>query len=322
MSEEEPTMATPSIMEVMQAMFNNLTNNMNINNSLRAEINNKIDEMQSLNAAARIEMFELVDQRSRRSTRASTKTTSRAVSPKSLVAQVSAKLESGVQEPPVVETPRINSFGPDLSLTQVFRDKDAADHFAEENAMRRQCAPKVSNRDNTHAYRDSYNATHRPNDPLKTESFTRTTPECKAKLKGPLTLKKCLEFQKDILDFQNKYNVEVRHTSYLSDELKAEMKARFDLTDSRFYSMVTQDLERYLSEMVAPVCKAEFLSMLNDTVHFSLPQGYIPTEQTLTTFLYQLLVYKERMFRAIEFILLYEGSDACLPAGSTEAHLR
>jgi len=217
-------MATPSIMEVMQAMFNNLTNNMNINNnSLRAEINNKIDEMQSLNAAARIEMFELVDQRSRRSTRASTKTTSRAVSPKSLLAQ-----------------------------------------------------------------------------------------------KGSLTLKKCIEFQKDILDFQNKYNVEVRHTSYLSDELKAEMKARFDLTDSRFYRMVTQDLERYLSEMVAPVCKAEFLSMLNDTVHFSLPQGYIPTEQTLTTFLYQLLVYKERMFRAIEFILLYEGSDACLPACDTK----
>jgi hypothetical protein len=66
--------------------------------------------------------------------------------------------------------------------------------------------------------------------------------------------------------------------------------------------------------MIAPVCKAEFLSMLKDTVHFSLPQGYIPTEQTLTTFLYQLLVYKERMFRAFEFILLYDGSDACLPA--------
>ena len=96
------------------------------------------------------------------------------------------------------------------------------------------------------------------------------------------------------------------------------MKARFDLTDSRFYGMVTQDLERYLSEMIAPVCKAEFLSMLKDTVHFSLPHGYIPTEQTLTTFLYQLLVYKERMFRAIEFILLYEGSDACLPACDTK----
>ena len=143
-------------------------------------------------------------------------------------------------------------------------------------------------RDNTHAYRDSYNATHRPNDPLKTESFTRTTPECKAQLAGPLTLEK-------FLDFQNKYNVKVRHTSYLSDELKAEMKARFDLTDSRFYTMAAQDLERYLSEMITPFCKSEFLSMLKETVHFTLPHGYIPTEQTLTTFL----------FRTIEFILLY-----------------
>ena len=225
-------MATPSIMEVMQAMFNNLNNTItNSNDSLRAEINNNNDSLraeinnnQALNTAARMEMFELIDQRSRKSTRAPTRATSRAVSPKTLVAQVSAKLESGVQETPVQETPRINSFGPDLSLTQVFRDKEAADSFAEENAMRRQRAPKISNRDNTHAYRDSYNATHRPNDPLKTESFTRTTPECKARLEGPLTLAKCLEFQKDILDFQNKYNVEVRHTSYFSDELKAEMK--------------------------------------------------------------------------------------------------
>ena len=70
------------------------------------------------------------------------------------------------------------------------------------------------------------------------------------------------------------------------------MKARFDLTDSRFYGMVTQDLERYLSEMIAPVCKAEFLSMLKETVHFTLLLGYIPTEQTLTTFLYQLLTMR------------------------------
>ena len=87
----------------------------------------------------------------------------------------------------VSETPPPSSFGSDLTLTKVFRDKDAANNFEE----------------------------------------------------GPLTLEKCLEFQKDILDFQNKYNVEVRHTSYLSDELMAEMKARFDLTDSRFYGMVT-----------------------------------------------------------------------------------
>ena len=70
------------------------------------------------------------------------------------------------------------------------------------------------------------------------EQFTRTTPLCK----------KCLTFQKDVLDFQNKFNVAVRLTSYLTDDLKAEMKARFDLTDSRFYTLATQDLERYLSE--------------------------------------------------------------------------
>ena len=99
-------MATPSIMEVMQAMFNNLNNiindinnTMNIHNdSLRAEINNnnsktdsKIDDMQALNAAARIEMLELIDQRSRRSTRASSRNNSSTVSPKSFVAQVNSQ---------------------------------------------------------------------------------------------------------------------------------------------------------------------------------------------------------------------------------------
>lgn len=33
------------------------------------------------------------------------------------------------------------------------------------------------------------------------------------------------------------------------------MKARFNLT------LATQDLERYLSEMIAPVCRSKFLSM-------------------------------------------------------------
>ncbi len=84
MSEEEPTMATPSIMEAMMAMFNNLNNTITeINTTM---INN--------NESLRAEMFELIDQRSRKSTRVPTRTTSRAVSPKTLVAQVSAKLES------------------------------------------------------------------------------------------------------------------------------------------------------------------------------------------------------------------------------------
>lgn len=40
--------------------------------------------------------------------------------------------------------------------------------------------------------------------------------------------------------------------------------------------------------MIALVCKAEFLAMIKSTVHFVLSVGYIPTEQTLTIFLYQL----------------------------------
>ena len=127
-------------------------------------------------------------------------------------------------------------------------------------------------------------------------------------------VEKCLSFQKDVLDFQNKYNVEVRLTSYLSEDLKAEMKARFDLTDLKFCTLAAQDLERYLSEMIAPVCKAEFLSMIKNTVHFQLPEGYSPTEQTVAIFLYQLLVYKERLFCAVEFILLHAPSDNALPA--------
>ena len=54
--------------------------------------------------------------------------------------------------------------------------------------------------------------------------------------------------------------------------------------------------------------------MIKETVHFILPVGYTPTEQTLTIFLYQLLVYKEKMFRAVEFILLHAPSDAFFPA--------
>ena len=67
------------------------------------------------------------------------------------------------------------------------------------------------------------------------ETFTRTTPENPAYLDSPVTPDKCLQFERDMLDFQQKYNVEVRYTNYLSQELKYELKTRFDLTDSHFY---------------------------------------------------------------------------------------
>jgi hypothetical protein len=273
--------ATATMMTAVQAMFTELrdsmiNNNISINNSIN-DINNTLNniiyyinknmnnlraEINSNSDATRAELLERIDQRSRLSSRSSTRTGSRAVSPKTLMAQLNTKLKSDADTPDVAETPRANSlapvlpppktrmnqvnesksgtnipdiaetphansFGPDLTLTQVFRDKDAADRFEEENILRRGRPPKVSNRDNIHAYRDSFNAQNRPNDPMHREQCTRTTPICKAKLDGPLTLEKCLTFQKDILDFQNKFNVEVRLTSYLSDDLKAEMKARF-----------------------------------------------------------------------------------------------
>jgi len=66
--------------------------------------------------------------------------------------------------------------------------------------------------------------------------------------------------------------------------------------------------------MIAPVTKAKFLKVLKKTVTFTgLPHNYVPTERNLQTFLQQLLVYKDRLYRAIEFLLLYEGSEDSLP---------
>lgn len=54
--------------------------------------------------------------------------------------------------------------------------------------------------------------------------------------------------------------------------------------------------------------------MLKMAVHFMLPIGYIPTEQNVGTFLNQLLVYKEKLISAIEFLLLHPDTEATLPA--------
>ena len=91
----------------------------------------------------------------------------------------------------------------------------------------------------------------------------------------------------DLSEGRLRFPFEVRLTSYISEDLKAEMKARFDLTDSKFYTLATQNLERYLSEMIASVCKAEFLTMIKNTVHFQLPECYSPTEQTVTISLWR-----------------------------------
>jgi hypothetical protein len=52
------------------------------------------------------------------------------------------------------------------------------------------------------------------------ETFTRTTPDNKARLSSPLILENCLMFERDMLDFQQLYNVEVRYTTYVDSDLK------------------------------------------------------------------------------------------------------
>ena len=80
--------------------------NNNIYN-LRAEINSNSD-------TTRAELLERIDQRSRLSSRSSTRAKSRAVSPKTLMAQLNTNLKSDADTPDVAETPRANSLAPVL----------------------------------------------------------------------------------------------------------------------------------------------------------------------------------------------------------------
>lgn len=117
MSNKDQPVTAASILEMTQAMVGKMRdsvssnlNDINItinnnNDSLRAEINNnnaniseKFETMQALNDASRLELLGLIQQRSRRSPRNSTRAQSRAVSPTTLLSQVSAKLCSDADE--------------------------------------------------------------------------------------------------------------------------------------------------------------------------------------------------------------------------------
>ena len=317
MSGQDSSTAASSILEAIQAMFTEMDNKLNDNNNTiinnmnksNEAINDKFESLQAINAATREELLQKINMRFRASSRAS----SRETSPTQVMAKLHAKLPE-LSNPAVVETPHMDYSNVQVSMTDIFKDKEDADNFAEENRGRERRRPAVNQRENTHSLRETFHAINRPGNPVIKETFTRTTPENKAYLEGPLTLDKCLTFERDMLDFQQKYNVEVRYTNYVAQDLKYELRARFELSDSRFYELTQAQLHRYLAEMIAPVTKAEFLKIIKKTVHFKLPHGYIPTEQNLGTFLYALLVYKERMFRAVEFLLLYDGTDQALPA--------
>jgi uncharacterized protein YlxP (DUF503 family) len=57
-----------------------------------------------------------------------------------------------------------------------------------------------------------------------------------------------------MLDFQQKYNVEVRYTNYVDTDLKNEIRARFESTDSN----TQQELHRRQSEMIESRSESEF----------------------------------------------------------------
>ncbi len=223
-----------------------------------------------------------------------------------------AKLNAKIKAEPIdlaTDTPR-----EDISMTALMKSHEDANAFADTNPMPKQRKPLESKRMNTHVWRDSYAAVNRQNNPTQRGTFTTTTPEVTAYLDGPLTLSKCLEFERLLLEYSQRYNIEIRYTNQISNNLKYEIRARFELTDSQFYDLDQQQLSVYLPEMIAPVTKAEFLKVLKKTVTFTgLSHNYVPTEQNLQTFLQQLLVYKDKVYGAIEFLLLFEGSEDSLP---------
>jgi len=238
---------------------------------------------------------------------------SRAVNPSTLLAKLNAKIKV---EPIdlATDTPRAYAPREGISMTALMKNHEDVNAFADANPMPKQRKPLESKRMNTHAWRDSYAAVNRQNNPTQRGTFTTTTPEVTAYLGGPLTLSKCLEFERLLLEYSQRYNIEIRNTNQISNNLKYEIRARFELTDFQFYDLDQQQLSVYLSEMIAPVTKAEFLKVLKKTVTFTgLPHNYVPTEQNLQTFLQQLLVYKDKLYRAIEFLLLFEGSEDSLP---------
>ena len=116
---------------------------------------------------------------------------------------------------PEFELPLMRPRGqyPDVQvyMTEIFWDAKAADDFAEENKgqEKRERKPAVYQRANTISRRETFAAINRPGNPVMKETFT-----------SPLTLEKCLTFERDMLDFQQKYNVEVRNTNYVNMDLE------------------------------------------------------------------------------------------------------
>ena len=165
MSGQDSSTAASSMMEAMQAMQamfiqmdnklndnnNTIINNMNKSNEAIEAINDKFESLQAINAATREELLQKIDMRSRASSRAS----SRATSPTQVMAKLHAKLPE-LSNPAVVETPHMDYSNVQVSMTDIFKDKEDADNFAEENRGRERRRPAVNQRENTHSLRETF----------------------------------------------------------------------------------------------------------------------------------------------------------------------
>ena len=179
--------------DMMTAILEAINNCKNESNDKFKIINDKFESMQAENAATREELISRIDKRSRVSTRAP----SRATSPRQLATRLEElnmkmpELEPVVKMP--LETPRPVYSGvvytePRLTMTEIFKDKQAADDFEEQNKLRDKRKPAVNKHDNTISSRETFAAINRPGNPVMKETFTRTTPDNKARLSSPLTL--------------------------------------------------------------------------------------------------------------------------------------
>ena len=112
----EMKVSNESLRADMLTNNNTIINNMNKSNEA---INDKFESLQAINAATREELLQKIDMRSRASSRAS----SRATSPTQVMAKLHAKLPE-LSNPAVVETPHMDYSNVQVSMTDIFKDKE------------------------------------------------------------------------------------------------------------------------------------------------------------------------------------------------------
>ena len=178
-----------NIMELMKSMFSSMSDQFNSNmNDMDHNISNNMnsirDDMNSNNdmVNARIESLQ---------ERIASRVGSRAVNPSTLA----AKLNNRIKVEPIdlaTDTPRAYAPREDISMTAIIKNNEDANAFADENPMARLiCCSQPSEQ------------------PTQRGTFTTATPEVTAYLDGPLTLTKCLEFERLLLEYSQRYNVEI-----------------------------------------------------------------------------------------------------------------